>query len=175
MNISDDRTVPEEARGAWMTANAFAQLRQRPLLGRDFVAADEQKGAEPVAIIGQRLWQRRFASRPDVVGQSLRINGQAATIVGVMPGTVRFPENTDVWAPLVPGDADEQRTRARASRLRTAGGRCAAAGRAGGDAGHRRADGRRRTRTRIATSSAPAWKHSATGSSAAPAGRCSAR
>jgi predicted permease len=110
MNVSDDRAMPDEARGAWMTANAFGQLNVRPMLGRDFVEADERRGADPVAIIGERMWRRRFAADPNVLGATLRVNGQPSTIVGVMPEQVRFPENTDIWTPLVPGDAEEQRT-----------------------------------------------------------------
>jgi predicted permease len=110
MNISDDRAMPDEARGAWMTANAFGQLKLQPLLGRDFDENDERSGAEPVVIIGERLWQRRFAADPNVLGASVRVNGQPSTVVGVMPDSVRFPENTDIWAPLIPGRAEERRT-----------------------------------------------------------------
>ena len=48
MNISDDRALPEQATGTWLTANTFGVLRQQPLLGRDFAAGDERPGAEPV-------------------------------------------------------------------------------------------------------------------------------
>src|SRR6185503_1506082 len=50
INISDDRAMPEQARGTWVTANAFAVLRQPPLVGRDFIAADERPGADPVVL-----------------------------------------------------------------------------------------------------------------------------
>jgi putative ABC transport system permease protein len=101
MNISDDRAFPDEVRGTWMTANAFSVIRQQPLLGRDFAAGEDRPGAEPVLIISDNLWKNRYAADAGVLGQVLRVNGQAATIVGVMPDGVKFPSNTDVWAPFV--------------------------------------------------------------------------
>ena len=62
MNISDDRALPDEAHGTWLTANTFGVLRQQPLLGRDFAAGDERPGAEPVVIIGYSLWKQRYGA-----------------------------------------------------------------------------------------------------------------
>jgi putative ABC transport system permease protein len=102
MNISDDRVLPEQAQGTWLTANAFGVLKQPLLLGRDFVGGDEAPGAQPVVIIGHRIWRTRYGSDPGVLGKSLRVNGQPAIIVGVMPQGMRFPDNTDVWAVIIP-------------------------------------------------------------------------
>ena len=109
VNISDDRAMAEEISGAWVTANLFGLLREQPLLGRDFSPDDDRRGAEPVAIVGYRLWQQRYGGDPTVLGRTLRVNGQPATIVGVMPDRMRFPEHTQVWVPFVPTDAQEQR------------------------------------------------------------------
>jgi putative ABC transport system permease protein len=107
MNVSDDRGLPEEVRGAWLTINTFALLRQQPSLGRDFVTGDDRPGAEPVVIIGERLWKQRYGADPGVIGSSLRLNGQPATVVGIMPESMKFPANTDVWAPLLPDASRE--------------------------------------------------------------------
>ena len=109
VNISDDRATAEEISGAWVTPNLFGLLREQPLLGRDFSPDDDRRGAEPVAIVGYRLWQQRYGGEPTVLGRTLRVNGQPATIVGVMPDRMRFPEHTQVWLPFVPTDAQEQR------------------------------------------------------------------
>jgi predicted permease len=85
-----------------VTANAFALLGVRPILGRDFVAADAQPGAAPVALLRYELWERRFAANPAVVGQSVRINGAPTTVIGVMPRGFSFPTDQDLWTPLVP-------------------------------------------------------------------------
>ena len=109
MNISDDRGFPEEARGTWITANGFGVIRQRPLLGRDFLPGEDRPGAEPVAIISHDLWNNRYASDARILGQVVRINGQPATIVGVMPENLRFPDKTDVWTPFVISRARDAR------------------------------------------------------------------
>jgi hypothetical protein len=92
MNISDDRALPEQAFGARVTADAFAVFRQQPLVGRVFTAADQRKGAAPVAVIARHIWRNRYGEDPAVLGATLRVNGNPTVIVGVMPaGTARAP------------------------------------------------------------------------------------
>jgi len=113
MNISDDHTAPEQSQGAWVTANHFDVLRRPPVIGRGFVTADEQRGAEPVVIIGYEIWKHRFDLDPNVLGRILRVNGQPATIVGVMPERMRFPTNfgSELWVPFIPTDSQLARDR----------------------------------------------------------------
>lgn len=96
-NVVGSDGTPERYRAAWITPNTFGLLRTRPALGRDFTAADGTTGAAPVAIISDRLWRDRFQGRPDVLGQSLRVNGQATTVVAVMPPGFAFPMTQDLW------------------------------------------------------------------------------
>ncbi|HSC28457.1 MAG TPA: ABC transporter permease, partial [Vicinamibacterales bacterium] len=110
MNISDDHGVPEQAQGAWLTANAFRILGQQPHLGRDFLPDDDRKGAELVVILGYSIWQNRYGGDPSVLGRPIRINSQPATIVGVMPENMKFPTNAELWAPFVPTGNQEKRT-----------------------------------------------------------------
>jgi len=110
VNLSDDRALPEQARGTWVTANTFRLLGQPPLVGRDFAAADDRPGAEPVVLIGHRIWKNRYASDPKVLGLAVRVDGKPATIVGVMPERMNFPDNTDVWVPFIPTEAQKART-----------------------------------------------------------------
>lgn len=123
LNISDDHTAPEQTQGAWVTANHFDVLRRPPILGRGFVAADEQRSAQPVVIIGYEIWKHRFELDPNVLGRILRINGQPATIIGVMPERMKFPTNlaSELWLPFIPTDAQLARDR----RILTAFGRLA--------------------------------------------------
>ena len=106
MNVSDSRALPEQARGTRMTANAFELLRQAPLLGRGFTNGDDQIGAEPVAVISYTFWKNRYGANADVVGAPIRVDGQPATIVGVMPAGMRFPDNTEVWLPAIPASGE---------------------------------------------------------------------
>jgi putative ABC transport system permease protein len=109
MNISDARALPEQARGTRITANAFGLLRQPTLLGRDFSPGDDRKGAEPVVIISYTFWKNRYGADPNVLGMAMRVNGQPATIIGVMPAGMRFPDNTEIWIPVIPTEAQERR------------------------------------------------------------------
>lgn len=109
LNISDDRALPAQTRGAWLTVNAFGVLGQQPLLGRDFAAGDDRPGAEPVVILGYNIWKDRYGADANVLGRTLRVNGEPATIIGVMPDRMRFPDDTEVWAPFVPTDAQKRR------------------------------------------------------------------
>jgi putative ABC transport system permease protein len=109
MNISDDRGLPEQVEGTSVTANLFGQLGQHPLLGRDFAPGDDARGAERVVIIGHSLWNNRFGSDPAVLGATLRVNGEPATIIGVMPQGMRFPDSTELWAPFHPTEAELRR------------------------------------------------------------------
>lgn len=85
-----------------ITSNTFNLVGQRPILGRDFTSADEQPGAAPVAILRHTFWERRFGGNADVIGRTVRLNGVPTTIVGVMPPGFSFPQNQDLWTPLVP-------------------------------------------------------------------------
>ena len=100
-NVVGPDGTPERYRGAWITANTFRMLRTRPVLGRDFADADGQPGAEPVVIISDRVWRDRFQGRTDVLGQPLRVNGTAMTVVGVMPPRFAYPIVQELWVALV--------------------------------------------------------------------------
>jgi len=96
---------PERLSAAAMTAGVFQTLRVVPAAGRGFSAAEDVPGVD-VAVIGHGLWQRRFAGARDVIGRTILINGQATTVVGVMPVGFRLPEQlsnpdpAEVFVPL---------------------------------------------------------------------------
>ena len=74
MNVGDERVAPERFVGSYISANAFGLLRQRPILGRDFVPDDDRRGAVPVVIIGhtlvaESLWVRPHRARPHDSGE----------------------------------------------------------------------------------------------------------
>ena len=110
MTISDDRAMPEQARGSYLTANAFSVVGQRPLLGRDFTPEDEQRGGDRAVIIGYSIWRNRYGGDPGVIGKLTRVNGQPAVIVGVMPEGMLFPQNNEIWAAFIPNEQQQQRS-----------------------------------------------------------------
>ena len=91
---------PQRYTGGYVTEDFFKILGVSPILGRDFTAEDNKPGAEKVAILGHEIWKRDFNGDPNIVGQSVRINGKAATIIGVMPPNFKFPVSEELWVPL---------------------------------------------------------------------------
>ena len=91
---------PHRYTGAYVTEDFFRILGVQPMLGRDFTAADNQRGAHKVALISYGIWNRHFGGSRDIVGTAVRINGAPATIVGVMPADFAFPVNEELWIPL---------------------------------------------------------------------------
>ncbi|HXW08109.1 MAG TPA: ABC transporter permease [Vicinamibacterales bacterium] len=83
---------------AWMTPNGFDFLGVQPALGRVFGAADAAPGAPRVAVMNHRAWMTIFGADPGVVGRTLMLDGEAFTVIGVMPP--RFEWNiADLWLP----------------------------------------------------------------------------
>jgi putative ABC transport system permease protein len=86
--------------GVLTTADLFAVLRVAPRLGRPLTRADSAPGAPAVIVIGDDFWQSEFGRRADVVGTSIRIDGRATEIVGVLP-PMDFPTGSGhFWVPL---------------------------------------------------------------------------
>jgi putative ABC transport system permease protein len=97
-----------DGRTLWVfgfTTNFFRLAGVAPALGRDFEPADAVPGAPRVAIANHGYWQGRLGGSPDVIGRTVRMDGEPVTIVGVMPEGFDFPDKRDVWLPLV--DAPE--------------------------------------------------------------------
>lgn len=101
-SLSDDRALPDQVRATRVTPNTFAILRQSPILGRDFLAADATPSAEPVVLLSHHTWRNRYGGDPAVLGRSVRIDGRPATVIGVMPDGMLFPDRSDLWVPFVP-------------------------------------------------------------------------
>lgn len=88
---------PERYEGAFVSANVFDALRVRPILGTSFRPGDDNAGAPLTMVLGYDAWATRYRSDSSVVGTSVVVNGEPATILGVMPRGFRFPENQDLW------------------------------------------------------------------------------
>jgi predicted permease len=91
---------PQRYTGAYVTEDFFKILGVSPMIGRDFTAADNKPGAERVIILGYEIWKRDFHGDANIVGQNVRVNGKAATIIGVMPPNFKFPNFEELWTPL---------------------------------------------------------------------------
>jgi predicted permease len=109
VNLTDTKTFPERYHCAKMSANGFLVSEQKPILGRGFMPEDEKPGAPPVAVLTFKIWQGRYGGDPAIIGKTIHVNDVPTTIVGVMPAGRRFPEDIDLWTPLVPNASLEQR------------------------------------------------------------------
>jgi len=100
--IGEAGTV-ERVFGVLVSQNYFSALDVQPVVGRAFQPSDlAADGREPVVVISYGVWQTRFKGTPDVVGQTLRVNGQPLTVIGVTPDVFQGTTlglNFDVWMP----------------------------------------------------------------------------
>lgn len=89
---------PEVLRAARVSAGFLQIPAVAPLLGRSFRAEEDSPGGAPVALISARLWQRRFASDPQIAGKTATLSDTPYTIIGVLPTDFQFPfTGLDIW------------------------------------------------------------------------------
>ena len=94
------RGDPDRVDTGVVSHNFFDVLGIRPVLGRAFVAADDEPGAEAVLILSHSYWQSRFGGDPSIVGQVFQMNDRPHTVVGVLPNVPHYPEENDVYMPV---------------------------------------------------------------------------
>lgn len=100
LNLGLQEGRPQRLTSGLFTPSVFDVLRVQPVLGRPFLEEETRDGAEPVIIIGYDVWQDRFDGADDIIGRTVRANGEIRTIVGVMPEGFAFPNLEQAWLPL---------------------------------------------------------------------------
>ena len=98
-NIVGASGEPERVNQALTSANFFDILEVHPVLGRAFQAGEDQPGREREVVLSDRLWRRRFAADPAVIGKTVRLDDQNYVVTGVMPASFDFPLATELWTP----------------------------------------------------------------------------
>ena len=107
---------PERLIGVKVSASLLSLIGIKPLHGRLFLSGEDQPQASRVLILSNPLWQRTFGANPNIVGQTVALNGDSYTVVGIMPPDYKFPPafsatvaasqyampNADLWVPLTP-------------------------------------------------------------------------
>jgi predicted permease len=92
---------PEAVSGWQFTPTLFSTLGAQAALGRTLVAEDGEPGRDPVVVLSDSLWRRRFEADPTIVGRTVELDGRAHTVVGVMPASFAHPyPETQLWTPL---------------------------------------------------------------------------
>jgi predicted permease len=98
-NLSEGGSA-ERIEGAAVTHDFATILRINPVLGRMFTADEDKPRGPAVVVIGEGLWRERFGGSEDVLGKTLKLDGVAHTIIGVMPKAAAFPASVRLWTPL---------------------------------------------------------------------------
>jgi putative ABC transport system permease protein len=94
---------PELVAAPAVSANFFSVLGVEPMMGRAFLAGEDQQGGPRVTVLTYGLWQRRFGGDASIVGRALTINGASYTVVGVLPASFQFAlRPADLWLPYQP-------------------------------------------------------------------------
>ena len=93
------RGEPDRVATGVVSPNFFAVLGIRPILGRTFVATDDDEGAEAVLVLGHAYWRNKFGADTNIVGQVFEMNDRPHTVVGVLPAVPHYPNEVDVYMP----------------------------------------------------------------------------
>lgn len=125
--LTPENGDPDRLPALWITHEFLPMVGITPILGTGFTEAQDQRGGPQVVIVSEAFWSDRLARDPAVVGKTLKIQGTAFTIVGVLPSSADFGTlqilrqaayrrgfadqggrvRVDLWLPLQPGrDAD---------------------------------------------------------------------
>jgi len=103
---------PQNVQAVMVADNFFHTLRVQPILGRTFLPAECIKGAAPTAMLGNAFWRRQFAGDTNIVGKTITLDKQVATVIGVLPASFDF---ASIFSPglqadiFIPGYMDELR------------------------------------------------------------------
>jgi putative ABC transport system permease protein len=91
----------KRVRAVTATAGLFSTLSVHPALGREFLAEENHKGSDHVALLGYGLWQAEFGGMADAIGKTIQLDSEPYTIIGVMPADFRFPiQGSDAFLPI---------------------------------------------------------------------------
>ncbi|HET9400674.1 MAG TPA: ABC transporter permease, partial [Candidatus Acidoferrales bacterium] len=85
LNLTSSGGLPEKVQGFQVGANFFTLCGVQPILGRTFVNGEDQPGHDGVVVLTQKLWERRFGSDPNIIGQTIYLYQRPYTVIGVMP------------------------------------------------------------------------------------------
>src|SRR5258707_552878 len=101
-----ERAMPERIPGLRVSADFFRVLGVEPQLGRNFTKEDDEPGSQRVAILGESLWHRRYNDDREIVGKSIRIDGEPYTVIGVLQRGFQFlstmptSSTVEIWTSL---------------------------------------------------------------------------
>jgi predicted permease len=93
--------LPEKLNSALFSWDMLRTLGVQPALGRDFMQTDDSLGASGTVLLSWGLWKRRFGGDPTILNQTISLDAQPYTVIGVMPAWFDFPDpSTQLWTPI---------------------------------------------------------------------------
>jgi putative ABC transport system permease protein len=96
-----NRGEPDRVETGVVSANFFDLLGIKPIVGRTFVPADDVEGAEAVLVLSHTYWRTRFGGDPNIVGQVFEMNDRPHRVIGVLPNVPHYPQENDVYMPVM--------------------------------------------------------------------------
>ncbi|HEX6497219.1 MAG TPA: ABC transporter permease [Acidobacteriaceae bacterium] len=106
--VVEGDVAPTSVASPNVSPNIFSMLGVQPLAGRTFTREEGEANGPKVVLLSEGLWREAFHANPAILGQTIRVNNQARTVVGVMPASFRFPESMGkdmrkgIWLPMQP-------------------------------------------------------------------------
>src|SRR5271156_3529389 len=103
--------LPEKLKSALISWDLLRTLGVQPALGRDFTQADDNPAGSGTVLLSWGLWKRRFGSDPAILNQTIDLDAQPHTVIGVMPAWFDFPDqSTQLWTPVYHDKPEDEMT-----------------------------------------------------------------
>jgi len=96
-----NRGDPDRVSTGVVSANFFDLLGIKPIIGRSFVASDDVRDAEAVLILSHTYWRQKFGGDPNIVGQVFEMNDRPHRVIGILPNVPHYPQENDVYMPVL--------------------------------------------------------------------------
>ncbi len=100
---------PQRVKVTAVSPNFWRMTGLQPLVGRGFSPPEGEPGKDRVAILSEGLWQQRYGGEHEIVGRAILVNGESRVVVGIAPQDAGYTSTVDLWIPLVPNPAEENR------------------------------------------------------------------
>src|SRR5688572_17403932 len=101
LNVTGNGMEPTRVRAARVGARFFELMGAPMQVGRGFAAGEDERAATRVAVLSDKMWRTQYGADPRIVGQTIRLDGDMYTVVGVTAASFTFPARTDVYVPFV--------------------------------------------------------------------------
>ncbi len=96
-----NRGEPDRVSTGVVSHDFFDLLGIKPVIGRTFVASDDERGAEAVLVLSYTYWRTKFGGDPNIIGQVFEMNDRPHRVIGVLPNVPHYPQENDVYMPVL--------------------------------------------------------------------------